>query len=144
MEKSTKILLIIAAILGTLVVAVWWEPTRIMITDALQHGVLTNLYFAGVMINDWLELHTAGLVAIGGVLGGLGLAVVINTLVRPRVHIGMLHKSTSSPASSYSTSTLSSTPSSATIRPESPPVQKVEIEVKTPSTPKEETKEAQT
>lgn len=125
MEKSTKLMLVGVAILATLVVAMALEPSRTAILNGLQQGVFNPIYYIGVGFNDWLGTFPA-LWALGsGLIGGLLLAVVVNTLVRPR-----LPSIRGTPQPTGSTMTHApSTPSYATTRPD-PPVQKVEISVK--------------
>lgn len=116
MEKSTKILLAFAAILCTLVVAMALEPSRNFVLNALQQGLFNPIYLLGLSFNDWLALHPALWVLGSGILGGLVIAIVLNTLVRPRIHIGT-PKIRGSPSSLGSSPTLSQTPSGATTRP---------------------------
>lgn len=118
MEKSTKILLVFAAVLCTLVVAMALEPSRNFVLNALQQGLLNPIYLLGLSFNDWLALHPALWVLGSGILGGLVIAIVLNTLVRPRIHLGTPKIGGSSQSSSLgSSSTLSQTPSGATTRP---------------------------
>ena len=115
MEKSTKILLVFAAILCTLVVAMALEPSRNFVLTALQQGVANPIYWAGVAFNDWLALYPALWILGSGLLGGIVLAIILNTLVRPRIHVTTPKIRT--PSSSSLGPSLSSTPSGATLRP---------------------------
>ena len=130
MEKSTKIMLVFVAMLGTLVVAMALEPSRNFVLTALQQGVANPIYLVGLAFNDWLALHPALWILGAGLLGGLVLAVVVNTVVRPRVHIGTpkLPKVTSTTSTSHTS--LSQTPSDATTRPPDVTVEEVVAKVK--------------
>lgn len=85
MEKSNKIICVLVAVLGTLVVAMWIKPSRDAITNALQQGVANPVYNIGVSINTFLGTYPALWILGSGLLGGLMLAILLNTFVRPRI-----------------------------------------------------------
>lgn len=85
MEKSTKILLVLAALLGALVVAMAIEPSRTIIIDAFKAGVLNPIYTIGVGFNSWLATYPSLWVLGSGLLGGLVLAIIINRVALPKI-----------------------------------------------------------
>jgi len=85
MERSTKILMFLAAILGALVVAMAIEDSRTVILRTFSTGVLAPIGSAIGGFNLWLgafePLHIVG----AAILGGLLLAVMVNMYALPRI-----------------------------------------------------------
>lgn len=85
MEKSNKLMWIGIAILGTIIVAMAIPESRDFLLNLLQQGVLNPIYNIGVSFNTFLGTYPALWILGSGVLGGLLLAIFLNTFVRDRL-----------------------------------------------------------
>jgi hypothetical protein len=86
MEKSTKILCVIIAILGSLLGAILlFEDARNWIITTTNKSVLQPIMGSWLGFVNWLDGFRASYMLGFGLLGGLILAVVINTIALPKI-----------------------------------------------------------
>jgi len=85
MEKATKILCVISAVIGALFIAMFFEESRTFIVNGVKSSLLNPIYGIGVAINNWLSLYPGLWILGGGLLGGLVLAVLINSVALSKI-----------------------------------------------------------
>jgi len=118
MDKSTKVMLFVIALAITFSVLMVWDISRTFIVQTFFiDTVLTNGYLAILGFEAWLRTYSPlWVITVTGV-ATLIFAVLVNTFVRPRIHISTPKIGASQSSSLGSSSTLSQTPSGATLRP---------------------------
>jgi hypothetical protein len=86
MERSTKILLVITACLGALLFTVlFFEGSRNWIISSANKSVFKPAMSLWLGFVNWLDGFRASYMLGFGLLGGLILAVVINTIALPKI-----------------------------------------------------------
>lgn len=114
MEKSTIILLALAALLGALVVLMAIPESRTVLINGFIQVFCNPLYLVGVSFNTWLATYPALWILGVGMLGGLILAIAVTLFAVPRIRSQKQEPQKDVGTTQYSTRT---TPAGATTRP---------------------------
>lgn len=136
MEKSTSVMLGVILLAITFSILMIWDVSRTFIIQTLFiDTIFSNGYLAILAFETWLITFSPLWVILVTGIATLLFAVLLNTFVRPRIPFHRTPSQPASPTPPYS----APTPPGATTRPE-PPVQKVEIAIKTEPQPLVKTK----
>lgn len=113
MEKSTKILLVIVAILASFLIVMFVSPSaRETIITGANNTILKPAMGLWLGFVDWLDTVRGIYILGSGLVGGLMIAIIINQLALPKIR-GKLPE----PSGPSGIGLRSQTPTGATTRP---------------------------